>query len=205
MAIKVGVLALQGAFREHIKSINSCGALGLEVKFPGQLEEAGGLIIPGGESTTINKLIVKYGFRKPLDEFYNKGKPIFGTCAGMIMVGRKVIGEDFGLGYINVIVNRNAYGRQIDSFEEYIDLKLGASTEKKFKAIFIRAPKILEIGDNVKVLGKTENEIVLAREGNVMVSAFHPELGDDLRIHKYFLGMVNKFKEKRVKENVRAF
>ncbi|MFO7929746.1 MAG: pyridoxal 5'-phosphate synthase glutaminase subunit PdxT [Candidatus Humimicrobiaceae bacterium] len=205
MAIKVGVLALQGAFREHIKSINSCGALGLEVKFPGQLEEAGGLIIPGGESTTINKLIVKYGFRKPLDEFYNKGKPIFGTCAGMIMVGRKVIGEDFGLGYINVIVNRNAYGRQIDSFEEYIDLKLGASTGKKFKAIFIRAPKILEIGDNVKVLGKTENEIVLAREGNVMVSAFHPELGDDLRIHKYFLGMVNKFKEKRVKENVRAF
>ncbi len=205
MAIKVGVLALQGAFREHIRAINSCGALGFEVKFPEQLEEVRGLIIPGGESTTINKLIAKYGFRKPLDEFYNKGKPIFGTCAGMIMVARKVIGEDFGLGYINVIVNRNAYGRQIESFEEHIDLKLGASTGQKFKAIFIRAPKILEIGNNVKVLGKTENKIVLAREGSVMVSAFHPELGNDLRIHKYFLGMVNKFKEKRVKENVRAF
>lgn len=204
MGPKVGVLSLQGDFREHIRAINKSGGTGLEIRFPEQLGLAEGLIIPGGESTAINKLIKKYGFRWALDEFNNLGKPIFGTCAGMIMLARKVTGENFGLGYIDVEVRRNAYGRQIDSFEEYIDLKFPGYAGK-FLATFIRAPKIIEIGENVEALGKIGNEIVLAREENILVSSFHPELGNDLRIHEFFLQMIKNLNTKREKENVRSF
>ncbi|MBC7333226.1 MAG: pyridoxal 5'-phosphate synthase glutaminase subunit PdxT [Actinobacteria bacterium] len=195
--LKIGVLALQGAFREHIIAIKGCGALAYEVRLPYELEDKDGLIIPGGESTTISKLIELYEFKPRLDNFYRKGKPIFGTCAGLILLARRVKNENFGLGYIDIEVERNAYGRQIDSFEEFIDLNLNHNSDpKKFRAIFIRAPKITKVGDNVKVLGKIGNNVVMAREKNVLVSSFHPELSEDRRIHQYFLNMIREYVKK---------
>jgi len=186
--INIGVLALQGAFREHINSLKKCGVNAQEIKYPNQLKNIDGLIIPGGESTTISKLINKYDFKTYLDEYYHSGKAIYGTCAGLILVAKKIKNEDFGLGYIDVEVERNSYGRQIDSFEEYVWLKF--DNEKKFKAIFIRAPRIISAGPEVEILSKINNDIILARQKNTLVSTFHPELGDDLRIHEYFLKMV---------------
>jgi len=188
--ITVGVLALQGAFREHINCINKCGASAQEIKFPQQLKNIDGLIIPGGESTTINKLIKKYNFKIYLDNFYNSGKAIYGTCAGLILIARKVINEDFGLGYIDIEVERNSYGRQADSFEEYISLEF--DSKKQFKAIFIRAPGIISAGPEVDILSRINNNIILARQKNVLVSTFHPELQDDIRVHEYFLEMIKK-------------
>ena len=188
--IKIGVLALQGAFREHIYSIKKCGVDAVEIKFPDQLSEVDGLIIPGGESTTINKLLKKYNFKLYLDEFHKSGKAIYGTCAGLILIANKVENEDFGLGYIDIDVSRNFYGRQIDSFEEYVSLSF--DEDKKFKAIFIRAPKILRVGLDVDILSKINDNIILARKANVLVSTFHPELQDDNRIHEYFLKMIEK-------------
>jgi len=189
--INIGVLALQGAFREHIVSVKRCGAHAHEIRLPGQLSDIDGLIIPGGESTTIHKLIDRYGFRPFLDLFNKEKKPIFGTCAGMILLAKKVQGQDLGLGYIDIEVERNSYGRQIDSFEEYIDVCFnGSQQEEKFKAVFIRAPRITKAGKNVKVLSMIKNDIVLARDQHILVSSFHPELEDDLRIHDYFLNMI---------------
>jgi pyridoxal 5'-phosphate synthase pdxT subunit len=193
--ITVGVLALQGAFREHVKAIKKSGCHALEVRSTEELNEIDGLIIPGGESTTINKLLEKYGFREALDKFYKSSKPIFGTCAGLILLSKKVTDNKFGLGYIDIVVDRNAYGRQIDSFEEYIDLKKEHNLNgSKFHAVFIRAPRIKKIGSQVEELGNYNNEVVLAREGNVLVCAFHPELTEDLRIHQYFIDMIRKSK-----------
>ena len=193
--IKVGVLALQGAFREHIEAIKKCGAEAVEIKFPEQLNYVDGLIIPGGESTTIDKLLNKYRFKESLDNFFKMKKPIFGTCAGLILLAKKVNSRNFGLGYIDIVVNRNAYGRQIDSFEELVELKTEQNLNgKKFHAVFIRAPKIKDIGANVKSLGVHNGNIVLARQENVLVCAFHPELTDDLRIHQYFIDMIKESK-----------
>jgi len=192
---KVGVLSLQGAFREHIEKIKKCGASAVEIKFPGQLEYIDGLIIPGGESTTIKKLLKEYKFREDLDKFYKSGEPIFGTCAGLVLISRNIEGEGKGMGYINVDVRRNAYGRQIDSFEEMVSLNFnGVIDYKKFRAIFIRAPRILRTGSNVRIIAELNGEPVLVRFRNVMAGTFHPELTDDLRVHKYFLNMVKKFK-----------
>ena len=195
MNTKVGVLSLQGAFREHIEKIKKCGASAVEIKFPGQLEYIDGLIIPGGESTTIKKLLKEYKFREDLDKFYKSGEPIFGTCAGLVLISRNIEGEGKGMGYINVDVRRNAYGRQIDSFEEMVSLNFnGVIDYKKFRAIFIRAPRILRTGSNVRIIAELNGEPVLVRFRNVMAGTFHPELTDDLRVHKYFLNMVKKFK-----------
>ncbi len=120
----IGVLALQGAFREHVNAVKKCGAAALEIKFPQQLDTVDGLIIPGGESTTIYKLLEKYNFRPALEKFYMQKKPIFGTCAGLILLAKEVTGDSFGLGYIDITVDRNAYGRQVDSFEQTVDLEL---------------------------------------------------------------------------------
>jgi len=186
----IGVLALQGAFREHINLIKKCGANAVEIKFPDQLKEVEGLIIPGGESTTINKLMNKYNFKLYLDEFYKSGKAIYGTCAGLILIAKKVVNEDFGLGFIDVEVERNAYGRQLDSFEEYVTLEF--DEKEKFKAIFIRAPRIISTGPGVDILSKIDDNVILARQKNVLVSTFHPELQEDARIHEYFLKMIGK-------------
>jgi pyridoxal 5'-phosphate synthase pdxT subunit len=206
----IGVLALQGAFREHMRAIKKCGANAMEIKFPQQLDSLDGLIIPGGESTTIYKLLQKYNFIPALEKFYKQKKPLFGTCAGLILLAKVVKGDSFGLGYIDIIVDRNAYGRQIDSFEQSVLLELGPAHEKnnlifksgadaadrpdKFQAVFIRAPKIEKTGEEVQILGNVDSVPVLAREENVLVCAFHPELTNDLRIHQYFIDMVIKSK-----------
>jgi len=193
--IKVGVLSLQGDFKEHVTRLEECGISALEVRFPEQLEDVDGLIIPGGESTTINKLLKKYKFKKSLDKFYRDRKPIFGTCAGLILLAKNIHGEGKGLGYIDIDVQRNAYGRQVDSFEELLDISFNQNKNGgKFKSIFIRAPKILSVGRKVEVLARLKNEIVLVRDNNVMVSAFHPELTDDLRVHRYFINMIRNYK-----------
>jgi 5'-phosphate synthase pdxT subunit len=189
--VKIGVLALQGAFREHIQSIRNCNVEAIEIKFPRQLQEIDGLIIPGGESTTISKLMKKYDFISYLDDFHKSGKAIFGTCAGLILIAKKVEGGDFSLGYIDLEVARNSYGRQIESFEE--DITLEFDPYENFRAVFIRAPKILKAGTGVEILSKIKDNIILARQGNVLASTFHPELHYDTRIHKYFLKMIDKF------------
>jgi pyridoxal 5'-phosphate synthase pdxT subunit len=205
----IGVLALQGAFREHINAIKKCGAQAKEIKFPEQLDGIDGLIIPGGESSTIYKLIQKYKFKPALERFYRQEKPIFGTCAGLILLAKEVTNDSFGLGYIDITVDRNAYGRQVDSFEQLVDLELGPNaintrdfklgttpddTNNKFKAVFIRAPKIEKTGEKVQNLCTLDQIPILARQENVLVCAFHPELTDDLRIHQYFINMVIKSK-----------
>jgi 5'-phosphate synthase pdxT subunit len=197
MEIKVGVLALQGAFREHINAVRKCGVYAKEIKLPEQIACMDGLIIPGGESTTINKLLKKYGFKPYLDNFYKKGKPIFGTCAGLIILSNDIKGENAGLGYIDITAERNAYGRQIDSFEESVNLNLNYNLDgKNFNAVFIRAPRILKVGGNVKILGKLNGNIIMARENNILVSVFHPELEDDTRVHQYFIEMIKELKKK---------
>jgi 5'-phosphate synthase pdxT subunit len=195
LGITAGVLSLQGAFKEHINRLKECGVSAMEVRFPEQLDKIDGLIIPGGESTTINKLLDKYKFKDRLDKFNREHKPIFGTCAGLILLAKNIEGEDKGLGYINIDVQRNAYGRQIDSFEELLDISLDRSENGgKFKSVFIRAPKIISAGREVAVLARHKEDMVLVRENNVMVCTFHPELTDDLRIHKYFINMIKNYK-----------
>jgi 5'-phosphate synthase pdxT subunit len=205
----IGVLALQGAFREHIRAIKKCGAAAREIKFPQQLDSVDGLIIPGGESTTIYKLIEKYNFRSALEKFFMQKKPIFGTCAGLILLAKEVIGDNFGLGYIDITVDRNAYGRQVDSFEQPVELKFDwaetnnsifnegtdpVNGKDEFNAVFIRAPRIEKTGENVRILSSINSIPVFARQENILACAFHPELTDDLRIHQYFIDMVIKSK-----------
>ncbi len=191
--INVGVLALQGDFKEHIKMLKDLDIPVSEIRSTRQLENIDGLIIPGGESTTINKLMDKYGFKEKLKDFRRSGKPIFGTCAGLIILASEVSGKGTGLGFIDMKVKRNAYGRQIDSFEEMVSINFDHKPEPvEFKSVFIRAPKIVYTGKNVKVLSRSGDEILLAREKNILVCAFHPELTDDTRIHEYFIEMINE-------------
>jgi 5'-phosphate synthase pdxT subunit len=184
----IGVLALQGAFREHIGMLTSVGAVGVGVRLPEQLEGADGLIIPGGESTTIAKLMVEYGFPECIKAFAASGRPVFGTCAGLILLAEMVAGEKQRLlNLIDIDVRRNAYGRQVDSRE--VDVEVPAVGENPFRAVFIRAPVIERIGNGVSALAQYRGRVVMARQENILVATFHPELTDDTRIHRYFLGM----------------
>ncbi|AIQ21474.1 MULTISPECIES: pyridoxal 5'-phosphate synthase glutaminase subunit PdxT [unclassified Paenibacillus] len=186
--MKIGVLALQGAVTEHIVSIEKTGAVGVPIKRVEQLEEVDGLIIPGGESTTIGKLMRKYGFIEAIRDFSNQGKPIFGTCAGMIILAKQIAGGEPGhLELMDIKVARNAFGRQRESFECDLEVK---GIDEPVRAVFIRAPLINEVGPDVDVLTVYNDEIVTAREGNLLVSSFHPELTDDFRLHQYFADMV---------------
>ncbi len=195
--LNIGVLALQGAFREHIEALTALGADAVEVRLPEQLEGLDGLIIPGGESTAIGKLAVKYGLQDAIRRFAQAGKPLYGTCAGMILLSTDATraGRDQPLlGIMNVQVERNAFGRQIDSFEA--DLPVPVLGDEPFPAVFIRAPRIGEVGEGVQVLARLPDGVpVAARQGNMIVTSFHPELTDDLRFHRYFLEMVRKVKE----------
>ena len=187
--MKIGVLALQGAFREHIETLRKLGADTVEVRLPGQLEGLDGLIIPGGESTAIGKLAVKYGLQEAIQQFVTSGGPVYGTCAGMILISKDVGRDQPLLGLMDVQVERNAFGRQIDSFET--DLPIPCLGEEPFPAIFIRAPKIAGVGHDVEVLASLpDGTPVAARQGRMLVTSFHPELSDDLRLHRYFLNMV---------------
>jgi 5'-phosphate synthase pdxT subunit len=186
--MRIGVLALQGAVTEHIVSIEKTGAQGLPIKRVEQLEEVEGLIIPGGESTTIGKLMRKYGFIEAIREFAGQGKPIFGTCAGMIVLAKQIAGGEPGhLELMDITVARNAFGRQRESFECDLEVK---GIAEPVRAVFIRAPLINEVGPDVDVLTIYKDEIVTARQGNLLVSSFHPELTDDYRLHQYFADMV---------------
>lgn len=189
--MKIGVLALQGAFREHIEMLRGMNVDAIEVRLPEQLRDIDGLIIPGGESTTIGKIATQYGLIEPIREMAAQGKPIWGTCAGMIVLAKDVGMKQPLVGVMDVKVKRNAFGRQVDSFEtdlEIPEIKNGDATP--FHAIFIRAPLLESVGKNVQVLAKLDNgAIVAARQDNLLVTSFHPELTHDARFHNYFLRM----------------
>jgi len=166
--------------------IKRCGFEGVKVKTVGDLEKVDRLIIPGGESTAIGKLAKIYNLDREISKRGREGMPIFGTCAGMILLANKVVGnEQIRFNLIDIEVERNAFGRQVDSFE--VDLNIVNFTGKPFRAVFIRAPYIKKIGREVKVLAEFKGKIVMARQKNILVSSFHPELTDDSRVHKYFL------------------
>jgi 5'-phosphate synthase pdxT subunit len=188
--MKIGVLASQGAFIEHIKHLSRLKVEALPVRLAPQLDGLDGLVIPGGESTTITKLMASSNLTEAIKKLARKGFPIFGTCAGMIVLSTKNSDQDVEpLGLMDIIVKRNAFGRQVDSFET--ELSIPVLGEKPFPAVFIRAPLIEKANSNVEILSRlSDGTIVAARQGNLLVAAFHPELTDDLRFHRYFLDMV---------------
>jgi pyridoxal 5'-phosphate synthase pdxT subunit len=177
---RIGVLAVQGNFREHAATLRRLGTEVVEVRLPGQLEGLDGLVIPGGESTAILRLARLYGLEEALRRF---DAPIFGTCAGMILVDRE------HLGLADIVVRRNAYGRQVASFEA--DLELAGEAEP-LRGVFIRAPLVAEAGPGVEVLAEHEGRPVLLRDGRILVASFHPELTDDTRVHERFLDLVRE-------------
>ncbi len=189
--MKIGVLALQGAFIEHVKMLRQLDAAAVQARLPHQLEDLDGLIIPGGESTTIGKLATEYGLMGPLRAFA-RAKPTWGTCAGMIFLAKNIgIEEQPILGAMDIAVDRNAFGRQIDSFET--ELAIAGLGAPPFHAVFIRAPVVTAAADGVEVLARLDDgRIVAARQGHLLATAFHPELTDDLRLHRLFCDIVKE-------------
>lgn len=187
--MKIGVLALQGAFIEHEKKLRELGAETREVRLPSDLDGLDGLVMPGGESTTIGKLAVQYGLIEPLREFATS-KPTWGTCAGMIFLAKDIgIDRQPILGLMDITVNRNAFGRQVDSFE--VDLSVSRLGDEPFHAVFIRAPVVTKVGNHVEVLAElADDRIVAAQSGHLLATAFHPELTADNRFHEYFLSLL---------------
>lgn len=198
----IGLLALQGAFREHKRALEALDRFVVEVRRPEQLAEVDALVIPGGESTTVSKLMDDWGLREPLAEAGKQGMPMLGTCAGAILLSSGTSDARVKpLGLVDMRIDRNAFGRQVDSFETDLDIRcLGA---RIFPGVFIRAPKITGIGDNVEVLStirlRGQSEVVAVKQGNVIATTFHPELTKDLRLHKYFVDMVAEHLERRLK------
>ena len=184
----VGVLALQGDFEEHISVFKSLGAECKEIRLPEHMDKIDRLVIPGGESTTLSRLCSNYGFREPLQHLGSTGMPIWGTCAGMIMLSSKITESDpVPLEIIDIEVQRNAFGRQVDSFEQVLPLK-GIADD--FNCIFIRAPIVLNTGESVEIIANLENGTPVAvQQGNLFATSFHPELSKDSRVHKYFLDL----------------
>jgi 5'-phosphate synthase pdxT subunit len=193
--MKIGVLALQGAFIEHIHMLARLGVDAAEVRLPSDLAGLDGLIIPGGESTTIGKLLVGYGLMDPLRDFA-RGHAVWGTCAGMILMAKEIGREQPVLGLMDIEVERNAFGRQIDSFEE--DLQVAALTEgleRPFPGIFIRAPRLAQTRGAAEVLARiADGTAVAAREGHWLATSFHPELSRDARFHAFFLELARQTK-----------
>jgi 5'-phosphate synthase pdxT subunit len=186
-SVRIGVLALQGAFMEHIRVLRSLSVLALEVRRAAQLADLDGLIIPGGESTTIGKLATTFELIEPLRSMSLSGKPIWGTCAGMILLARDTGCHQPGIGTMDIQVMRNAFGRQVDSFEADLDVP-ALDPAAPFHGIFIRAPLIARVGAGVEVLARLrDGTIVAARQGNLLATSFHPELTNDPRFHKLFL------------------
>ena len=188
----IGVLAIQGDVREHANHLSKCGANVTLVKTPEALATVDALVIPGGESTTMSILAVKNGLIEPLREARNR-IPMYGSCAGLIMLADRILdgrADQQTIGGLNITAKRNAFGRQVDSFE--IDLEIPAIGEPDFHAVFIRAPLVEEVGSGVEVLATipATNEVVAVRQGNLLATSFHPEIVPDFRIHKYFLEMV---------------
>jgi 5'-phosphate synthase pdxT subunit len=190
--LRIGVLALQGDFALHVQALARCGVEAVEVRKPEQLANLDGLIIPGGESTTLLKLIDEWHFVPALGEFHAAGKPVFGTCAGLILLAREVENpRQFSLGLIDVDVERNSYGRQRESFEARGTAMLDG-TPTPIEMMFIRAPRIRRVGEGVEVLARQDGDPVMAQQGTVLVATFHPEVTGEQGVHKYFCEMVSR-------------
>lgn len=186
---EIGVLAVQGAVREHLRAFERCGAEALPVKRPEQFKNLDGLVIPGGESTAIGKLLGQFCLVEPIRELYFDKKPIFGTCAGLALLASELEEDEKPiLALMNIRACRNAFGRQRESFECALDVPVLGS--EPFQAVFIRAPYISRVGSDVQVLASFEGKVVAARQGKLLVTSFHPELTEDLRLHRYFLDMI---------------
>jgi 5'-phosphate synthase pdxT subunit len=187
---RIGVLAVQGAVREHLEAIREIGAEPVTVRLPGDFEGLDALILPGGESTTMRRFIERYGLREPILAMAGRGAPMLGTCAGMILLASRLTdGQDPVLGLLDVAVERNAYGRQLDSYEAEVDLPaIGA---EPLHGVFIRAPVVVEAGPGVEVLARDAGgRIIAVRQGKVLATAFHPELTGDRRLHRLLLDLV---------------
>lgn len=187
--MKVGILALQGAFARHARAVELLGAAHREVRVPADVADVDALILPGGESTTMSKLLESQGLFEPIAARVAAGLPVLGTCAGMILLAREVLdgrSDQRSFGVIDVVVRRNAYGRQVDSFETDLEI---TGFEDPFRAVFIRAPAVEHVGPEVEVLARVDGAPVLCVSGTVMVAAFHPELTDDLRLHQRLLSL----------------
>jgi 5'-phosphate synthase pdxT subunit len=189
--MKIGVLALQGAFIEHIHVLQKLGAEAREVRLPEELDALDGLILPGGESTTIGKLAVMYELINPLRQFATE-RPVWGTCAGMILMAKRIGSDQPLLGIMDIVVARNAFGRQRESFEEDLFVRVLKNGNKTpFHGVFIRSPKLLEARGRAKVIARlADGTPVAAHEDGLLATAFHPELTDDARFHQHFLSMV---------------
>ena len=189
---RVGVLALQGDFALHVQALARCGVEAVEIRKPEQLAGVDGLVIPGGESTTLLNLMDEWHFVPALEKFHAAGKPIFGTCAGLILLAREVENpRQFSLGLIDVGVERNAYGRQRESFEVRGTAVLDG-TPTPIEMMFIRAPRIRRVGEGVEVLARQADDPVMARQGTVLVATFHPEVTGEQGVHRYFCDMVRR-------------
>jgi 5'-phosphate synthase pdxT subunit len=191
---RVGVLAIQGDFAAHLAALREAGAEACEVRKAAELQQVDGLVIPGGESTTLLKFILNpdLGYIEAFQAFHRARKPMFGTCAGLILLAKDVINPpQFSFGFIDVAVERNAYGRQKESFET-VGEELFESAAKPLKMVFIRAPRITRVGPKVDVLATWHAEPVMARQGSILVATFHPELTGDLTVHRYFLEMMHR-------------
>lgn len=187
MNMQVGVLALQGAFAAHSECLTSIGVQSVEVRTPEQLNSVDALLMPGGESSTMSQLLESSGLFDPISTRIADGMPVFGTCAGMILLASEILdgrSDQRSFSAIDISVRRNAFGRQVDSFESTINSPVG-----DFHGVFIRAPRIERVGKEVEVLGSINNEPVLVRQGNVLAASFHPELSNDARLHEYFVSI----------------
>jgi 5'-phosphate synthase pdxT subunit len=190
--VKIGVLALQGAFREHLRTLATIGVEGIPVRLPRDLDDVAGLILPGGESTTMRQLIERWGLRRPILDLASSGAPLFGTCAGMIVLAREIVGgEPPILPLLDVTVERNAFGRQLDSFET--DLAVPVLGDQPVHGVFIRAPVIERTGPDVDILARLDDgRIVAVRERNIVATAFHPELAGETRFHRLVAAMASE-------------
>jgi 5'-phosphate synthase pdxT subunit len=186
--MKIGILAIQGDFAAHKRALAKLGVDAIEVRRAAQLQQVDGLIMPGGESTTMLKFIEEENLADPIKQFARAGKPVFGTCAGAILLAREVHNPgQKSLALIDISVERNAYGRQVDSFISSVDSLFEGGL---LEAVFIRAPRILSVGANVEVIAKLDDEPVLVKEGKILAATFHPELTQDPRAHQFFVEMV---------------
>jgi 5'-phosphate synthase pdxT subunit len=185
--VKAGILALQGDFREHARVLAAAGASPIEVRTPEELSRVDCLAIPGGESTTISKLARSARLVEPIVERARSGMPVLGTCAGMIVMAERVVGFEPLLRLVDITVERNAYGRQVDSFEADLDV---VGVDHPVRGVFIRAPVVTEVGVGVRVLSEHEGRPVVLEQGNLVVASFHPELVGETRLHEYLLGKV---------------
>lgn len=198
---RVAILALQGDYDAHRQAVEASGGTAILARTPQDIEAADALILPGGESTTIGKLLARYGLDAAIVQAHAAGKPVFGTCAGMILLAKGITkGEKQGgqptLGLMDVRVARNAFGRQLDSFEADLAApRITGGAGDPLRAVFIRAPMIEEAGPNVEILAAVDGKPVLAREGSLLAAAFHPELTGDTRVHRYFLDMISNDNE----------